>query len=135
LIGLNNFRNLLHFLIKKKTKKKKQQHFVYRSSVLSIFIYLFIHFLFIDLYLGRGGLVVVNKLYCDKKDNYNVSSYPEFLASELSFLAKIDLQSRDGNISDVFFFHTSNEILFKCMGMISVGDNQASCQRQISAVL
>jgi hypothetical protein len=44
----------------------------------------------------------------EKKDNSNVSSY--CLASELSFLAKIDFQSGDGSIQNLF--QASNEILF-----------------------
>jgi hypothetical protein len=48
-----------------------------------------------------GG--VVNKLYCDKKDN-SVSSYPECLKSELSFLAKMDFGSESK-----ILFHASGK--------------------------
>jgi hypothetical protein len=56
----------------------------------------------------------------EKKDNCNVSSYR--LASELSFLAKIDFRSGDGSIQ--ILLQESNKNLFKCMNMISVGDNR-----------
>jgi hypothetical protein len=105
---------------------RKKKSFV--GHLLSIIFFKFYLFIFL--------VVRVNKLYWNKKDNSrpNVSSYPECVASKLSFHAKVDFRSRNGNIQ--ILFHTSNESLFKCISdMISVGDNQASCQRRVGVVL
>jgi hypothetical protein len=83
LIGLNIFKTLLHFDEGKKI--------VCRSSVLSICRYSLSLFFYYYYHL----FISINCIL-EKKDNANVSNYRS--ASELSFLAKIDLRSGDGSI-------------------------------------